>query len=444
MPGKPGPKGAWPWLEDFRPVRGGPVSEDPLAFPGYQDQLLRARARAGIDESVVYGPANVGGVPVVALDLQFEFLGGSMGEASGLRMAAAIELARIEELPLITITSTGGARMQEGMRSLVQMQAVAAALRSLRDAGGLHVAVASHPTVGGVWAALVAAADVLIAVDGATIAFAGQRVRGEAGDGPAFTAAGKLASGAVDLTVAESDLAEAIARCIRVLGARRAGALVPVRPPAALPGAHDEGHGWRAVELARAAARPRAAKYLAATFDDVFFLSGDRVGGRDPGMLCGVGLQAGDPVAFVAQTGWANTAAGFRTAVRVLALAERRQWPVLTLVDTPGASHDARAEREGIGTAIAQSLSAFASARVPVTSLLIGEGGSGGALAICDPENLWAVPSSYFSVIDPEGAASILWRDPGRAPEMAELLRLSPSDLADLGVVRGVVALGYR
>lgn len=430
------------WLEGLRSIGERAASEDPLAFPGYREQLKRAALRAGTDESVVCGHARVAGMPVVGVVLQFAFLGGSMGETTGRRIVAAIDLAHARGVPLVTVASTGGARVQEGMRSLVQMQAVSAALRRLREAGGLHVAVAMQPTVGGVWASLVAAADVVIALDGAIMAFAGRRVRGDDVDGAAFTAAGKLESGAVDLVVDESDVGEAVGRCVRILGAPRPSRLAPTEPPAALIGAGEAGAGWEAVALARNARRPRAWRYLAENFDELFCLSGDRASGRDAGMLCGVGLRAGAPVAFVAQTGTANTPAGFRTAVRVLQLAERRGWPVLTLVDTPGAANDADAEREGIGTAIAQALDAFVAASVPVTSLVIGEGGSGGALAICDPKNIWAVPSSYFSVIAPEGAAAILWRDAARAREIAPLLRLAPGDLVELGIVRGVVAPG--
>ena len=168
-------------------------------------------------------------------------------------------------------------------------------------------------------------------------------------------------------------------------------------------------------------------------------VNGDRAGGRDPGMLCGFGLREGRSFAYAAQCGTPTLPAGFRTAARLVRLAGRLGIPVLTLVDTPGAANDARAEREGVGSAIADLFAALATAPVPVTTLLVGEGGSGGALALSAPDNTWATPDSYFSVIAPELAAAILKRPPEEIPATADQLRLRPQDLVSLGVVRGIV-----
>lgn len=427
-----------PWVSGFTPFPDAPVSADPLGFPGYQDQLARARERAGVDESVVCGTGTVAGAPVVVAAFAFPFMGGSMGEATGRRLVAAIDYAAREGIPFVSSVASGGARMQEGMRSLVQMHEVASALVRLRAAGCPHIAVCHHPTTGGVWASMASVSDVTIAIRGATVAFAGARVRGDDGDAHAFTAEGKLESGAVDVVVDADEAPALVSAWVRALSARNERP-EPCEPPEPLPGAEEQGTAWGAVELARSADRPRADAYLAAYFDEILELSGDRVSGRDPAMRTGVGIRGGRPIAFIAQTGEANRPAGFRTAVRVLELAERWRLPVLTLIDTPGACNDAQAEAEGIGTAIAQAFAAVAAATVPITTLLIGEGGSGGALAVADPRNMWAVPSSYFSVIAPEGAAAILYRDRDRARELAEPLRLDPAELEDLGIVRGVV-----
>lgn len=157
-------------------------------------------------------------------------------------------------------------------------------------------------------------------------------------------------------------------------------------------------------------------------------------------MLCGVGMHDGRAVAFVAQCGTATLPAGYRTAARIVHMAGRLGLPVLTLIDTPGAANDAAAERSGAGAAIAELFAAVAGARTPVTSLLVGEGGSGGALALAAPGNTWATPDSYFSVIAPELAAAILKRRPEQVPGTADQLRLRPQDLVELGVVRGIVA----
>ncbi len=163
-------------------------------------------------------------------------------------------------------------------------------------------------------------------------------------------------------------------------------------------------------------------------------------GGADTdGMLCGFGERDGRTVAYAAQTGAATRPAGYRTAARLIRLADRLDIPVLTLVDTPGAANDAEAERQGAGAAIAEVFGAVAAARVPITTLVIGEGGSGGALALSAPDNTWATPDSYFSVIAPELAAAILKRPPQEVEATAEQLRIRPQDLVELGVIRGIV-----
>ncbi len=192
------------------------------------------------------------------------------------------------------------------------------------------------------------------------------------------------------------------------------------------------------MQRARSADRPRARAYLDAYFARRFEISGDRAGGHDDEMICGFGDHDRHTIAFAAQTGTANTPAGFRTAARLIRLADQLGIPVLTLVDTPGAANDAAAERGAIGPAIAEVFAAVADARVPVTTLVVGEGGSGGALALAAPERTWITSDAYFAVIAPESSAAILKRDPAEVPELAGLLRLRPQDLLDLGFVQGI------
>jgi acetyl-CoA carboxylase carboxyl transferase subunit beta len=156
-------------------------------------------------------------------------------------------------------------------------------------------------------------------------------------------------------------------------------------------------------------------------------------------MLCGFGLHEGRVIAYAAQCGTPTLPAGYRTAARLVRLAGRLGIPVLTLIDTPGAANGADAEHDGVGGAIADLFAVMATAPVPVTSLLIGEGGSGGALALAAPGNTWATSDSYFSVIAPELAAAILKRASGEIPATADQLRLRPQDLVSLGAVQGIV-----
>jgi acyl-CoA carboxylase subunit beta len=162
--------------EDLAPLDAAVPEEDPLGFPGYAGQLERARRTADADESVVVGTTTLAGVEVVAALGVFSFLGGSMGRAHGERVARAMTVAVERRLPFVAVTASGGARMQEGMGSLVQMSRAAEGIRRLREAGVPSVALLRHPTTGGVLASYGSLVDVRIAEEGATIGFAGPRV----------------------------------------------------------------------------------------------------------------------------------------------------------------------------------------------------------------------------------------------------------------------------
>ncbi|MFI9584667.1 carboxyl transferase domain-containing protein [Streptomyces sp. NPDC052236] len=487
-------------IEAFRELAapGGAYAappDGPIGWAGYDALRARAAARTGETESVVCGTGRIGATEAVLISFEFGFLGGSLGERTGDRLEAAHTHARERGLPVVSLIATGGSRMQEGMRALVQLQRVARQSTLTRDAGLPQLAVVRDPTTGGGWATLGAGADVILALPGAQIGFAGSRVRPADADPAAYTAEAQLAAGAIDAVVREEELATTLDGWLTLLtggpGERGAGlgpehvrvtdategadavraghtteppdpgrdqtaaeaipegrtaqtpgagpARLPAPPPRGLGRARLPGTGWDAVLQARSPERPPATAYLDAYFTHRQAISGDRCGSTDPGMLCGFGLHDGRTVAYAAQCGTATLPAGYRTAARLIRLAERLGIPVLTLIDTPGAANGAEAERAGAGAAIAEVFAAVAAARVPVTSLVIGEGGSGGALALAAPGNTWVTPDSYFSVIAPELAAAILKRGPQETRATAGQLRLRPQDLVDLGVARGVV-----
>ncbi|MCX4592199.1 acetyl-CoA carboxylase [Streptomyces sp. NBC_01549] len=426
--------------DDFRelPVPMRVFKPDgPLSWQGYDDSRRRALTRTGEDESVVCGTAVIGSTRAVLIAFEFGFLGGSLGERTGDRVEAAYTHAREHRLPVVSLVATGGSRMQEGMLALTQLQRVARQSALAREAGLPQIAVLRDPTTGGGWATLGAGADVILALPGAQVGFAGSRVRPPDADPAAYTAEAQLAAGAVDAVVREEELRETLALWLDLLTTPSTG---PVAPPPALSAPGLPTTGWDAVRRARSPERPRAAAYLDAGFSRRAPISGDRCGGSDDGMLCGFGSgPGGRTVAYAAQCGTATRPAGYRLAARLIRLAGRLGIPVLTLVDTPGAANDAQAERQGAGSAIADLFAAVATARTPVTTLVIGEGGSGGALALAAPGNTWATPDSYFSVIAPELAAAILKRPANEVRATADQLRIRPQDLVELGVIRGIV-----
>ncbi|MFE9724804.1 carboxyl transferase domain-containing protein [Streptomyces sp. NPDC005794] len=413
-------------------------SDGPLGWRGYGASRRSAARRTGETESVVCATADIGGVPVVALSFEFGFLGGSIGEGTGDRIVAAHAHAREHHLPVVTLVATGGSRMQEGTCALSQLQRVAEQIVHTRAAGLPQLAVLRDPTTGGGWATLGAGADMILALPASQVAFAGSRVRPPEADPAAYTAEAQLAAGHIDAVVPQRELRDELALRLRLLTFPRSRE--PAPPPHALGAGDLPASGWDAVARARALERPRAEAYLDAYFTSRAEVVGDRCGGRDTGMRCGFGFHEGRTVAYAAQCGTATRPAGYRTAARLIRLADRLGIPVLTLVDTPGAANDASAEQAGAGSAIADLFTAVASARVPLTTLVIGEGGSGGALALAAPGNTWAAPDSYFSVIAPELAAAILKRPPSAKGATADELRIRPQDLVELGFLRGLVS----
>ncbi len=426
-------------LDGFEPLSAQAVATDPLAWPGYPAMLERARARTGDEQAVTAGRASAGGHACVAVVFNFAFMGGSMGEAEGIRITDAIAVAIAERVPLVSVLSTGGARMQEGMRSLIQMQRIARALVELGAAGLPHVCVARHPTTGGVWASLGAGADVILGETSAAIAFAGSRVRGaDSDDSEPFTAEAKWRDGFIDAVLPAPALRERLGLALGLLSPATRGR--PLLPPLPLgPSCEPPERGWAQVLRARNPGRRSASHYLEEYFERSLEIRGDRVGGVDRSLRCGFGSRDGRTIAFVAQTGGGTLAAGYRAARRLVDLANRLEVPILTLIDSPGADSSAQAEADGVATAIAGLLQAIAAAAVPILSVTIGEGGSGGTLSVASPDNLWITADGYFSVITPESAAAILKRGPEDVPAVAEQLRLGPSELYELGVVRGVL-----
>lgn len=423
----------------FEPVHDGLESRDPLSYPGYREALGRARDAAGSDESVVYGTATVGGHACFVAAFRFSFMGGSMGEVAGERVARAAEEAARRRVPLVLSTETGGARMQEGMRSLVQMPKVVAARIELAGAHVPFIVVLGAPTTGGVLASIGALADVTFAVEGATVGFAGprvaQRVTGRPLSPDSHTARRALERGLVDAVVPGHEIGTAVARALAVVAPDRAErADAPAAPTGARPDA------WAAVEGVRDPSRPRGPELVHGMTNERIVLHGDRAGGVDPAVTATLARVGGRRCVIVAlDARKAPGPAAYRTARRAMAVAERLDIPLVTLVDTRGADPGEGSEADGIAWEIASTFEAMLTLGVASLSVVTGEGGSGGALAFATADRLVAYEDAVFSVIAPEGAAEILWRDAARAPEAAAQLRLTAPDLVDLRIVDALV-----
>ncbi|MBQ1074371.1 acetyl-CoA carboxylase carboxyltransferase subunit alpha [Micromonospora sp. C31] len=445
-----------------------PAEVDPIAFVDllpYPHRLTAARAGTGLAEAVVCGSATVGGHRCVLAVMDFRFLGGSLGCVVGELITLAAERALADGVPLVLVTASGGARMQEGALALMQMATVSQAIAALREAGLLTVSVLTDPTYGGVAASFATNTDVVLAESGARMGFAGPRVirqvTGRELPEGFQTADFLLRHGQVDMVVPRYALR---GRLVALLAAARAGrrsasgADVPRQEPspsAARPAATTApgpgGDAWETVRLARHPDRPTTLDYLETAFDGFVELHGDRLGADCPAVVGGLARLDGRPVVVVGHQKGHTTAelvgrnfgmaspAGHRKSLRLMRLAARLGLPVVTLVDTPGADPGVRAEEQGQAAAIAENILALTVLPTPVVAVITGEGGSGGALALAVADRVLMLQHAVYSVISPEGCAAILWPDRGAAPQAARALRLTAPDLCRLGIVDDVV-----
>ncbi|WP_261986496.1 acetyl-CoA carboxylase carboxyltransferase subunit alpha/beta [Actinomadura sp. HBU206391] len=427
----------------------------------YPQRLAEARARTGLDAAVLCARITIEGAPVVVAVMDFSFMGGSLGAVAGEAVARAAEAALADRIPLLAVTASGGARMQEGAISLMQMAKTSVAWAKLDEAALLTVSLITDPTYGGVAASFATLSDVIIGETGARLGFAGRRVIEQTIRQklpPEFqTVEFVLERGFVDMVVPRRSLREVLAKLLRAGSQRTRGrewdrvrdvlADPTVRIPELLPVEEP----WQQVRRARDLTRPTTLDYIALAFDDFQELHGDRVSGECSAMVAGIAQLDGRPVALIgqqkghtlAQLSERNfgmpTPAGYRKAARVMRLAAKLGMPVVTLVDTPGAFPGERAEEQGQASAIAENLRLMASLPVPVVSFVTGEGGSGGALGIALANRVLIWEHAVYSVISPEGCASILWKDPRMGATAAAALGLGSRDLLRLGVVDGVL-----
>src|SRR6185437_12325121 len=376
----------------FRELDRTLVSVDPLHFADlapYSLRLLRAQRETGLREAVLTGTARIQARRCVVALSDFRFLGGSLVSEDSEKVKQASEYAAKARLPVVTVTSSGGARLQEGMLSLVQMAKTSAAAARLHAAGVPFVAVLADPTTGGVLASYAARADVLFAEPGARIGFAGPRVVREITGHelpPGFQTAEFLRDhGLIDSVVERPLLRQSLSTLLEVLAGPRQPAVSAIRPPAVLA-LRPPPAAWEAVELARHPERPTSVDYLALLCPRFVELHGDQIGADDPSVVGGVGELGGVNVVVIAQERGRGTdaerrrhghvgPAGFRKALRLMRLAARLGLPLVTLVDTPGAELSVEAEAGGLAETISACLEELSTLPIPVVSVVIGEGG---------------------------------------------------------------------
>lgn len=456
--------------------------QNPLQYKGYEEKIRSLREKTGLDEAVVTGKCTIKGTPAALGVCDCRFMMSSMGEVVGEKITRVFERATKERLPVILYICSGGARMQEGLVSLMQMAKTSMAIRKHSDAGLLYVPALTDPTTGGVTASFAMLGDIILAEPKALIGFAGPRVIeqtiGQKLPKGFQRAEFLLEHGFVDKIVEREEQRSVLADILKLhenkipdygqsdnsdmemkyksdnaestetaVGDKRESENT-IWPEFIPSGNYTP---WEHVQLARAKTRPTGKDYIEALFDDFMEFHGDRHCGDDPAVIGGVAFFHGKPVTVLAQEKGEGTREniarnfgmvspeGYWKSLRLMQQAEKFHRPVICLVDTPGAFCGLEAEERGQGEAIAKNLYTLAGLTVPVLSIVIGEGGSGGALAFAVADEVWMLEHSVYSILSPEGFASILWKDSKKAKEAAAVMKLTAADLYQMGMIEHVI-----
>ena len=447
------------WFEDL-------VESNPLSFEGYEEKLKATREKTGLTEAVTVGKCRIYGEEAVIGVCDSRFLMGSMGHVVGERITAAVERATKLRLPVFIFCCSGGARMQEGIISLMQMAKTTAAIKKHSDAGLFYCTILTDPTTGGVTASFATVGDVIMAEPGALIGFAGPRVIKQTigQDLPeGFQRAEfQVEKGFADGIVKRENLRKTIYYLI--VANRPKEGVFRVRRQSEedkrfmyteilkeLTWKSRSLTAWEKVKAVRQAIRPSAKDYMDYIFDFFVEAKGDRAYGDDQAIMGGIAMLNGQPITVIADMK-GNTIEecqkrnfgmplpeGYRKALRLMKQAEKFGRPIVSFVNTAGAYCGIEAEERGQGEAIARNLLEMSALKVPVLCIVIGEGGSGGALATAVGNEVWMMENATYSILSPEGFASILWKDASAAPKASEVMNITSQDLKRLGVVEKII-----
>ena len=479
--------------DSFEEWDTGLSTENPLHMIGYPDKIKALQDKTKLDEAVITGKARIGENEVALMVMDGRFLMASMGEVVGEKIARGVERATKEKLPVIIFTCSGGARMQEGMTSLMQMAKTSAALKRHSDAGLLYITVLTDPTTGGVTASFTMLGDIILAEPKALIGFAGPRVIEQ-------TIHKKLPKGFqrsefllkhgfIDKIVERKDMKTVLEQIltmhrlttkhsgivkntgvvseiktdlntvnpsskredVQAVSNKNAGKSRKQKLSLAQKKRAGEKTAWERVLTSREKDRPVGEDYIYGLFEEFIEFHGDRNFGDDAAICGGIAYFQGKPVTVIAQMKGKSTAEniarnfgmpepeGYRKALRLMKQAEKFHRPIICFVDTPGAFCGMEAEERGQGEAIARNLYEMSALKTPILSVLIGEGGSGGALAMAVADEVWILENAVYSILSPEGYAAILWKDGSQAARAAKAMKLTSYDLYKAGFVEKII-----
>ena len=427
---------------------------EPLSFSRrnrYRKFLEQDQNRTGLTEAAVAGKCRIGDVETMLIVLDFGFMGGTMGSVVGEKVSMAFENAARRGIPAVAVVSGGGVRIQEGVLSLMQMAKTVTAANRLRDEEVPLIVVLANPSTGQAYASFANLADVILAEPGSLIGLSPLRTLREVSKMPlpldAHTAEAHVGHGLLDNVVDRENLQPRIASILQILTAQKQGKSNHKNLLKSEPEECDEVEPWEAMTAARNSERPQASSYFRSILDPFIELRGDRLNSDDRSVVTGIGFMDGLAVAVIGQQRRTLVEGeryhvfpdGLRKAQRLIDLASRFKLPLVTLIDTQGADPGLEAEEQGIGNAIARTLSSMLTVPTPMVSVVIGEGGSEGALALGLSDRILMQQFAIYSPISVNHTLGAAHHDHMLDREAAEALMLTAHDCLELGIADEVV-----
>ena len=427
---------------------------EPLSFSRrnrYRKFLEQDQNRTGLTEAAVAGKCRIGDVETMLIVLDFGFMGGTMGSVVGEKVSMAFENAARRGIPAVAVVSGGGVRIQEGVLSLMQMAKTVTAANRLRDEEVPFIVVLANPSTGQAYASFANLADVILAEPGSLIGLSPLRTLREVSKMPlpldAHTAEAHVGHGLLDNVVDRENLQPRIASILQILTAQKHGKSNHKNLLKSELEECDEVEPWEAMTAARNSDRPQASAYFRSILDPFIELRGDRLNSDDRSVVTGIGFMDGLAVAVIGQQRRPLVEGeryhvfpdGLRKAQRLIDLASRFKLPLVTLIDTQGADPGLEAEEQGIGNAIARTLSSMLTVPTPMVSVVIGEGGSEGALALGLSDRILMQQFAIYSPISVNHTLGAAHHDHMLDREAAEALMLTAHDCLELGIADEVV-----
>lgn len=419
----------------------------------YEDKINKAKENTDLNEAILIGTCSIGGIKVVLGVMESKFMMGTLSVSVGETITRAFEYATDNKLPVILFCASGGARIQEGLFSLVQMAKVNAAIKRYSDKGLLYISCLTNPTMGGVTASFGLLGDINIAEKNSQIGFAGkliiENLYNEILDSNFQTEQYNENNGMIDIIADRKDIRNILLDLLKMINNNNKVVRIDNK---------DENESKTNDELlgilknVRDIDRFKGKDYLISIFDKYIELKGDRINSNDTSILSGIGNIDNKSFIFNIQnkgrtlkenkeTNYGLTRPeGYRKALRISKLAEKFNIPIINIIDSAGADPSIYSEENGQARAIADCLYTFSALKTIIISVVVGEGSSGGALALSVCDSIGMLEESIYTVISPEAYLKIMHKEEQVSNELLKSMRFTANDLFEDKIIDEVIS----